>query len=109
MEDLEDCRVREKRLEARRRPVLAVELDEMSGAVPGAELHEAEPVAVRLEPEGLGVHSDGPLEDNALGQIVPVQLYDGAHGSLVSRLCRPGKALVPNSISLELPPGKLIL
>ena len=58
VEDLERPRVRQQRLEARRRPVLAVELHEMGGAVAGRELHQAQPVAVRLEPQRLGVDGD---------------------------------------------------
>ena len=48
----------QQRLEARRRPVLAVELHQMGAAVAGRELHQAQPVAVRLEAQRLGVDGD---------------------------------------------------
>src|SRR5205085_7320353 len=59
VEDLEDGGIRQQRLQARRRPVLAVELHEVGGVVAGRELYQAQPVAMWLQAQRLGVDGDG--------------------------------------------------
>ena len=53
------------------------DLNEVSVAVAGGELHQAEPVAMRIEAHGLGIDSNDGTEGEAFRQIVPVQM-DGA-------------------------------
>ena len=53
------------------------ELDKVRVAVAGGELHQAEPVAMRIEAHGLGIDSDDGTQGEAFRQIVPVQM-DGA-------------------------------
>ena len=79
VEDLEDARVRQQGLQARRRPVLAVELDEMGGVVAGRELDQAQPVAAGLEPQRLRVDGNRPGEGHVCRQVVLVQLDGRAH------------------------------
>ena len=49
----------------------------MGVAVAGGELHQAEPVAMRVEAHGLGIDRDDGPERQAFRQVVPVQM-DGA-------------------------------
>jgi len=49
VEDLEHGGIRQQGLQARRRPVLAIELHEVGRVVASGELHQAQPVAVRLQ------------------------------------------------------------
>jgi hypothetical protein len=79
MEDLVECGVCQQRLEPRRRPVLAIELHEVGAVVAGGELDHAQPIAMRLEAERLGVDGHRTAEGDALRQIVLVQLDDRAH------------------------------
>ncbi len=58
MEDLQGAWVGQQRLEARRVEGARGELHQMRHPIPGGELHQAQPVAVRVEPHGLGVDCD---------------------------------------------------
>ena len=53
------------------------ELHQVRVAVAGRELHQAEPVAMRIEAHGLGIDRDDGAEGQAFRQVVPVQM-DGA-------------------------------
>ena len=72
MKDLQ-TRIAQQRLQARRRPVAAVELDEMGRAVAARELHQTEPVTVGLQPERLGVDRHRTGEAHARRQIAFMQ------------------------------------
>ncbi len=64
------------------RPPSAVrdELHQMRVAVAGGELHQAEPVAMRIEAHRLGIDRDDRAEVEAVRQVVPVQV-DGARSA----------------------------
>ena len=53
------------------------ELHQVGVAVAGGELHQAEPVAMRVEAHGLGIDRDDRAQRQAFRQVVPVQM-DGA-------------------------------
>src|SRR5260221_3267232 len=74
MKDLQDAGVGQQRLEARRVEGSGRELHEMRDAVAGGELHQAQPVAVRVEPHGLGVDGDVGAEIEVGGQITAMKV-----------------------------------
>ncbi len=74
MEHLLDPGVAEKSAEIRRAVMRPPELHQMTVAVAGRELHEAQPVAMRMQAHRLGVDGDDGAEIDALGQIFLVQL-----------------------------------
>ena len=45
--------------------------------VAARQLHQAQPVTMRVEPHRLGIHGDDRTQREALRQVVPVQV-DGA-------------------------------
>ena len=77
MKNLENLGIRQEGFEARRVVGFAIEFDEVRGAVAARELHEAQPVAMRLEPERLGIDRDAARERQPGRQISIVQLDFG--------------------------------
>src|SRR5262245_8691095 len=74
MEQLDDTGVGEHSLEARCRVITGRQLHKMRVPVPRRELHEAQPVAIRIEPHRLGVDSNSRSEADTLGKITVVEL-----------------------------------
>ena len=79
---LDDDRVGQQALEVRAVEAVPAErrrheLHQVRLAVAGGKLHQAEPVAVRLQAHRLGIDRDHGAERQALRQVVPVQM-DGA-------------------------------
>ena len=66
----------------------AAELNELGIAVAARELHETEPVAIRIEPERLGIDGDGVAEVPPRRQVVSMQLDRHRRGSWDFRLRR---------------------
>src|SRR5215210_1338577 len=73
MEDLDHAFIGEEPHELGRISIPA-DLDELGVAVSGGELHEAEPVAIGIEPERLGVDGDRVAPDAAWREVVLMQL-----------------------------------
>ena len=73
MEDLQDRLVGEELLQIRRLFLPGGDLHHVGGAVAGRELHDAEPVAVRVETHGLGVDRHRALVGAEVGQIAAMQ------------------------------------
>ena len=73
MEELQHLRVGQQRLEIGRARLPPGDPHEIGVAVAARELHEAQPVAMRIEAEGLGVDGDDGPEIGAVRQIALVQ------------------------------------
>jgi hypothetical protein len=75
MEQLEHALIDQQALQLRR-VIMALELDESGAAVPGRELHQAEPVAIGVKPERLGVDGDDARSGEASRrQVALVKLW----------------------------------
>ena len=70
-------RIGQESFESRRVIGFAVEFDEVCRAVAARELHEAQPVAMRIEPERLGIDRDTARERQPGRQISIMQLDFG--------------------------------
>ena len=73
MEDLQDRRIREQSLEVRGLGAGFGHLNDVRDAVAGRELHDAEPVTMRIEPHRLRVDRDRTAVARQVGQIPAVQ------------------------------------
>ncbi len=78
MEDLRQALVAQDPLQVGRVVLRRREVHQMGIAVPGRQLHHAQPVAVEVEPERLGIHRQVAREAEAGGQVVTVECH--AHG-----------------------------
>ncbi len=74
MEQLHGAGVGEKFLKVGRVVAIALEFHEMRIAVAGRKLHEAEPVAVVLQPHRLGIDGDVALKFKPVGQVAFMQV-----------------------------------
>jgi hypothetical protein len=79
MEDLDDVAILQHGLEPRRLEGRLVELHQMGVPVAGRKLHQAQPVARRLEAHGLGVDSHGGPEIERRRKVSLVEL--DCHGA----------------------------
>ena len=81
MEDLQHRGIGEQRLEPRRVIGTLGELHEMAHAIAGRELHQAQPVAMRVQSHRLGVDGDGGAKVDAFRQIAAMKMgaHPGAH------------------------------
>ena len=73
MENLENLRVRQQRLEARRVIGRAVELNQMGVSVAGGKLHDAQGIAVGDKPHGFAVDGDDGAEIQARRKVAFVK------------------------------------
>ena len=83
MKQLQHRGIGQQPLQARRLVIVRRELDQMGVAVAGRQLHQAQPVAMRVEPHRLGVDRDRRTEGEALRKIAMMQLMNSC------RLRRP--------------------
>ena len=68
------ARVRQQRFEARRGGIIRrAELNEVRGAIASRKLDEAEPVAMGVEAQRLGIDGDARAEAQPGGQVALVQ------------------------------------
>src|SRR3954465_1926774 len=98
MVELEPRRVGQHRLEVGCRVIaLRAEADEMLVAAAVRNLHEAQPRAARKEAHRLGIDGDGPGGEDALGQILFVEMdgHEGEIGRSAARL--NGRATAPSA------------
>ena len=80
MEDLEDLGIGQEGFEAWCVVGFAVEFDEVRRAVAARELHEAQAIAMRIEPERLGIDRDAVRKRQPRGQIALVEFdFGGGH------------------------------
>ena len=80
MKNLQQRGVGEQAFEIGRVGLAQWDLHDVGGAVAGRKLHQAEPVAARIEPHGLGVDRDRAAVAREIGQIAAMQA-DGHCGS----------------------------
>ena len=73
MEQLERLGIGQQALQVGRGVGPALELHRMADAVAGGKLHQAQPVADRVEAERLAVDGDDRAEVEPVGQIVLVE------------------------------------
>jgi hypothetical protein len=64
------------------------------------DLDEAEPVAAGIEPHGLGIDGDGARGEDALGQILFVEM-DGHEGEIGRSAARLNLAVIARSVATK--------
>ena len=73
MEDFQDHRVGQQPMEVRRLPLPLGDADDVDVAIAGRELHQAQPVAMRVQPHRLRVHGDRIAIIREVGQVPLVE------------------------------------
>ena len=94
--------VGEQALEIGRRVLSGGDLHHIGGAVAGRELHHAEPVAVGVEPHGLGVDRHRARVGRQVGQVAAVQA-DGHRRYPESPSLVPRRGLEPPRLAALVP------
>ncbi len=73
VEDFRDLRIAQQRLQIRRVGVIFRDLHHIGAAVAVRQLHHAEPVAVRMQPHGLGIDRHRIGIAGQIGQVAAMQ------------------------------------
>ncbi|MDF9865292.1 hypothetical protein M2437_004274 [Methylorubrum pseudosasae] len=81
MEDLDDAGIGQDRLEPLGRRVAGPDLHHIGAAVAAGHLHDAEPVAMRVEPQRLGIDRDRRARREIGRQVAVVEADPGGGGS----------------------------
>ena len=81
VENFHNGRIGQKRFQARRIIGRPVQLHEMGAAVTGRELHQAQAVAVRIEPERFAIDGDAGAKRHPRGQVTVMEMnFRSGHG-----------------------------